>query len=618
MSNSTIKLRRSSVSGRYPDSTQLELGEVAINTHDGKMFFKQDAAGNTSIIEVGRKDATDQVWYVATSGSDSNDGESIGTAFASINRALEVAASSSNGTIFLKSGEYILDNDSGGVDVPQNISIVGDNHRSTIVRGSNANNDLFYVRSNTYVTGIGFKDHQYGAAAISFNPDGSAGNIQNSPYIQDCSSITTSGVGMRIDGSKATGLRSMVAHSFTQINTGISNKNPNGVAALQNNRTWIQEETIGWIDAQIAAGTGIWSGFTYNSDICYRDVGLIIDSIVKDLSGSVFGAIEQNFSTNIAAKRYFDANGISNVSGQIDQTVQAIEYAASLALNALSKTAPTNTYSATSQDTSHDTVETGVDTFVQARFDIITEYIDGTTPLSESVSSGGKGVHLLNRGYAQLVSIFTISCDVGILAESGGQCSISASNCSFGNYGLRATGSSALLYSGTIDQNATAGSTTIVVTGLTEKPKFGDAVQFGGTGDYFSVRGATELSGTNGDTSTVTLEQGLPSALSATTAVEFYQRSFISAANHTFEYVGTGVDAVFNTPRNGGIPIQEYEVYEDDNNLGSVYFTSTDHNGDFRIGNDLVINRTTGTIEGQTFDRSLFAVLTPYILALES
>jgi hypothetical protein len=48
-----------------------------------------------------------------------------------------------------------------------------------------------------------------------------------------------------------------------------------------------------------------------------------------------------------------------------------------------------------------------------------------------------------------------------------------------------------------------------------------------------------------------------------------------------------------------------------------VNFTSTDHKGDFRIGGDLVINRQSGTIEGATFDRSLFAVLTPYILALE-
>ena len=52
-------------------------------------------------------------------------------------------------------------------------------------------------------------------------------------------------------------------------------------------------------------------------------------------------------------------------------------------------------------------------------------------------------------------------------------------------------------------------------------------------------------------------------------------------------------------------------------NFGLVYFTATDELGDFRIGENLRINREEGTITGDTFDRSLFAVLTPIILALE-
>ena len=66
------------------------------------------------------------------------------------------------------------------------------------------------------------------------------------------------------------------------------------------------------------------------------------------------------------------------------------------------------------------------------------------------------------------------------------------------------------------------------------------------------------------------------------------------------------------------MPIQANEIVQDANGAGQVYFTSTDQQGDFRIGGELVINRATGTITGTTFDRSLFAVLTPYILALES
>ena len=52
--------------------------------------------------------------------------------------------------------------------------------------------------------------------------------------------------------------------------------------------------------------------------------------------------------------------------------------------------------------------------------------LDSYTQFNE----GGKGIHIINNGYAQLVSIFTICCSEGIHAESGGSCSINTSNCS--------------------------------------------------------------------------------------------------------------------------------------------------------------------------------------------
>ena len=41
----TIKLKRSSVAGRVPTTSDLELGEIAINTADGKLFYKDRAGG---------------------------------------------------------------------------------------------------------------------------------------------------------------------------------------------------------------------------------------------------------------------------------------------------------------------------------------------------------------------------------------------------------------------------------------------------------------------------------------------------------------------------------------------------------------------------------------------
>lgn len=46
-----VKLKRTSVQGRVPNISNLELGELAINTHDGRIFFEKDD-GTLSIQEI--------------------------------------------------------------------------------------------------------------------------------------------------------------------------------------------------------------------------------------------------------------------------------------------------------------------------------------------------------------------------------------------------------------------------------------------------------------------------------------------------------------------------------------------------------------------------------------
>ena len=68
-------------------------------------------------------------------------------------------------------------------------------------------------------------------------------------------------------------------------------------------------------------------------------------------------------------------------------------------------------------------------------------------------------------------------------------------------------------------------------------------------------------------------------------------------------------------PRFGfGLIKKENQVVTSDG--GVVYYTATDQFGNFQIGADLTINFNTGTLSGRTFTRSLFAQITPFILAL--
>lgn len=434
-------LKKSSVVAKVPTTSDLEYGEMALNYADGKLYYK--TANNTigTIIDDKLVDAStevDNVLYVAKNGLDSNNGKSLAAPFLTIKAALAVATQ--NSTIFVKSGEYIEDNP---VTIPIKVAIIGDNLRTTSIKPLNTTSDIFYVNNGCYITGFTFKNHISPAAAVAFNPNGSAGLIISSPYVQNCSSITTTGCGMRIDGSYVTGLKSMVSDAYTQIN------------------------------------------------------------------------------------------------------------------------------------------------------------------------QGGLGIHILNQGYAQLVSIFTICCSVSILCESGGQCSVTNSNTSFGTFGLKADGLSPALDTGSangVDQNGNV----IVIDGLSLRPSASDVIQFTGDPLYYTIDTATDL--LSGE-SVVTLLDNVTGTISDNTAITIYRKSFISASGHTFEYVGSGTNLTTAIPQAGGTPIQENEIVESGG--GNVYYTSTDHRGDFRIGNDLIVNRSSGTIVGETFDRSLFAVLTPYILAIE-
>jgi len=71
-------------------------------------------------------------------------------------------------------------------------------------------------------------------------------------------------------------------------------------------------------------------------------------------------------------------------------------------------------------------------------------------------NSNGIGVSITNEGYAQLVSIFTINPDISIFTGSGGQCDLTNSNSSFGNFGLISDGIGPIQYVGIITTSTNA------------------------------------------------------------------------------------------------------------------------------------------------------------------
>ncbi len=114
---SNIKLKRSAVPGRVPTVNDLDLGELAINTYDGKLYLKRSYAGNDTIVDVSAGYSL-PVATTSVLGGVKVDGTSItvsqtgvisaGTSAYTINRQVEIA----DGT----TTTYILDVSPKGPD----------------------------------------------------------------------------------------------------------------------------------------------------------------------------------------------------------------------------------------------------------------------------------------------------------------------------------------------------------------------------------------------------------------------------------------------------------------------------------------------------------------------
>ena len=120
-------------------------------------------------------------------------------------------------------------------------------------------------------------------------------------------------------------------------------------------------------------------------------------------------------------------------------------------------------------------------------------------------NEAGIGVSISNNGYAQLVSIFTIGCEIGIGVSSGGQCDLTNSNSSFGIKGLVADGYGDIEFTGITTNGATDAQEDTIVTANTKDVDGNIRIPFDGQGVYFILN----MSNYDDTTSTATINEPL-------------------------------------------------------------------------------------------------------------
>jgi hypothetical protein len=177
-------------------------------------------------------------------------------------------------------------------------------------------------------------------------------------------------------------------------------------------------------------------------------------------------------------------------------------------------------------------------------------------------NQGGIGVSITNGGYAQLVSIFTICDDIAIYTASGGQCDITNSNSSFGNYGLYATGvgdnttKSIYRYTGIAVTDASERTNTIIVSGVgTNRPYDGQSCYFGKL--YYNINDIQVDGGGSGYTAPPTVTISNPTGpngivAQATATIENGSVTSINLLNSGSQYLNNGATVTIAGPAGAG------------------------------------------------------------------
>ena len=556
------------------------------------------------------------VLYVAKDGVDTNNGTSIDNAKLTIKAAVGIAQSGT--TIKVLSGRY---EEANPIEVPAFVSVVGDDQRAVTVTPTTATSDLFHVRKGTKLASMTFSGHLAPAAAVSFPKDEIAENVGGGkwkgPYIQNCTSDTTTGTGLYIDGDQARSLKAMNVDSYTQYNQG-------GVGVAITNGGFAQLVSLFTIctNEAVTCDKGGQADIA-NSNCSFGSYGLVsrgvsdlqYTGIVTTTAAASQGEVKVNVSTptlNISNFVYDYSSGIATVT-----TSSAHGFQVGMGVT-LSGIGVTCAYGSKTYPYQKPFVF-DVDSIPSTTSFIVNV---GVSTLVHTYVSGGTAKIDVDRPYdGQLVYFDTLYKDVNKIAVGSGGTGYSFTptvtvDAPAGPNGERATAFATL-------EGDSVASITIISSGsqYTGTPNITISAPEVGSNTatasatmedlYYTINSSTPVSS---GISTLSLATNLLSAVGVGSTAYFSQGSRIVASSHTFEYVGAGNQIVTATPKRGGVTNQENEVVTETG--GKVLYTSTDQAGNFRIGDDLQINQETGTISGRSFSKSLFSEMTPFILAL--
>jgi len=613
-----IRIKRSAVPGKVPAQGALQYGELALNLNDAELYAVRNRAGiGSEVVILGAGATVTNILYVTPDGKDTNTGLKLGDAKRTIGAA--VTAATTGTVIEVSAGSYVENNP---ITLPPQVSIVGSSLREVSVTPQNQG-DLFYVSNGNYIAEMSFVGSANTGAIVAFNPNKPV-YVNQSPYVQNCTNFIPNSIGMKVNGADAIGpTKSMVLDSYTQYNA-------NGIGVSITNEGYAQLVSLFTIcpDTAVFCGTGGACDLT-NSNASFGNYGLVADGIgQRKYTGIITQTAASNSDTfvvdlnvptyNVSNALYDNVSGVTTITTSTNHNfrvgmgvtivglgfsclgnpgagiatypsgnngyvfeVKSVPSANQFVVNVGPSTTANQVY-----------VSGGsVKTNVIRPFDGQVVYFDNLyyTVNKIQVSSGGTGYNS-----SPVVTISAPSPDWGVQASAVAEVTNGrVTSIDIVSSGRGYTTTPTITIAGPdVGINTATATLELLPT-------------------YYSILSSTPVSS---GICTITVSDNVPYAVGVGSTVPFFKQSRVLASGHSFEYIGSGTNINGALPTQGGVPIQDNEVVM--KNGGLVVYTSTDQSGNFRIGDGVVVNQTTGTISGTFYSKSLFSTLTPFILAL--
>jgi hypothetical protein len=424
-----LKLRRSAIPGAKPTVAQLDFGEIAMNTYDGKLFMRTTSSSGDQVVEIGYStDITGSLFGTASWAINALTASNTPNAFVT---AIQVFPD----TIQLIKGDGDTEN--------YNINNVVQAQNATLAATASSA-DTFVVRESLIATSI--------TASAGFTGDGS--KLANVGLIEKVYYVAEDGLDTNDGKTLSTPFRTIKA-AITAASASLA-ANPGFPVYRQSVHVktgyYVEEAPIivpsstsiigDDLRSVVVRPTSATSGSNLflmnNGTYCYglRLEGSTIDNLEDPRNGFFFAF----------------APGAYIVTSPYVQNCSAIY------------TPPDKFYAPLDSGSNppNPLVGNGPGGMI-----VDDSVLDGYSPLKSmivdaytQVAFNGIGICVRGRGYAQLVSFFTNFSRVGVYCIEGGQASLLNSNTTFGDYGLRSKGVRML-----VKPNISAISSSIDVSG---------------------------------------------------------------------------------------------------------------------------------------------------------